>query len=208
MKRQVSWERQVDEILAAYADPPQVVRCDGRSLSAGEQHCLILEPGLYRMDSEGLSRLAACLLALDSREARDAFWDRLKKRLRHTLVPCFFVATGRLMHLLECLLDELTQEPPDERVIVLASEALKVEHGRYSADELEKLGELVGILLSRSQLEMGNRSLINSHAAEDERHEAMQSRRLKRDIYKAVGTLQEVTRAALYRKLAAMLADS
>ena len=90
----------------------------------------------------------------------------------------------------------------------MASNALKVEHERYSVEELEKIGDLLTTLMTQAHLASGYRSLAAQRGGEDEiGPETMQAMRFKRDIYKALGTLQEVVRAALYRKLEGMLTD-
>jgi hypothetical protein len=200
---------EIEEILSMNAVPPEVVRRDGKPLSVGEQHCLVLQPESYRVECAGLERLTSYLLALDSNVSREVFWNMLSKRVRHPIIPCFFIAQGRMIHLLEWILDELDRSPLDERLIVMSTSALKVEHGRYSVEELEKISELIGTLLAQSQLGSGARSLTAKREAESEiGPEIMQVMRARRDIYRALGTLQEVVRGALYCKLAGMLSDS
>ncbi len=202
-------EKEVEEILSTNVVPPEVVRRDGKPLSAGEQHCLVLQPESYRVECAGLERLTSYLLGLESKPSKDVFWDVLSKRVRHPIVPCFFIAQGRMVHLLEWILDELDRSPLDERLIVMATSALKVEHGRYSVEELEKISELIGTLLAQSQLDSGGRSLTARRESESEiGPETMQIMRARRDIYKALGILQEVVRGALYRKLEGMLSNS
>ena len=208
MKESESVEIAVAEILSAHLIEPEIVRRDGSPLSAGEQHCLVLQPEFYRVESAGIERLTSYLLGLDSKASRDTFWDVLRKRVRHFIIPCFFIAQGRMIHLLEWILDGLDRSPLDESLIVMAASALKVEHGRYSVEELEKMSDLIGTLLTKSQLESGRRSLSAGREADGEiGPETMQAMRARRDVYTALGTLREVVSGALYSKLAGMLTE-
>ena len=148
------------------------------------------------------------LARLDSEKAKETFWEALRKKIRHPLVPWFFISQGRLVHLLEWILDELEREPLDERLFVMATEALKVEHIRYSAQDLEEVGNLIGSLMTQSQLSEGQRSLSARQTDQtDIAPNYMQAMRAKRNIYKALGTLREVAQAALYQRLQGMLSD-
>lgn len=208
MRESESVEIAVVEILSAHLIQPEIVRRDGAPLSAGEQHCLVLQPESYRVESAGLERLTSYLLGLDSKASRGTFWDVLRKRVRHPIIPCFFIAQGRMIHLLEWILDGLDRSPLDESLIVMAGSALKVEHGRYSIEELEKISELIGTLLTKSQLESGRRSLSAGREEDGEiGPEAMQAMRARRDVYRALGTLREVVSGALYSKLERMLTE-
>ena len=208
MRESVPVEIAVAEILSAHLVQPEIVRCDGSPLSAGEQHCLVLQPESYRVESAGLERLTSYFLGLDSKASRDTFWDVLRKRVHHPIIPCFFIAQGRMIHLLEWILDGLDRSPLDESLIVMAASALKVEHGRYSVEELEKISELIGTLLTKSQLELGKRSLSAGREADSEiGPETMPAMRARRDVYSALGTLREVVSGALYSKLEGMLTD-
>ncbi len=90
----------------------------------------------------------------------------------------------------------------------MAADALKVEHVRYSVQELEKIGNLIGSLMAQSQLSVGERSLSAQQQEEvDIAPNYMQTMRAKRDIYKALGTLREVVRGAVYQRLEGMLSD-
>ena len=51
------------------------------------------------------------------------------------------------------------------------------------------------------------RDLFLPNGVEEIGPETIQAMRFKRDIYKVLGTLQEVVRAVLYRKLEGMLTD-
>ena len=208
MRESESVEIAVAEILSAHLIQPEIVRRDGSPLSAGEQHCLVLQPESYRVESAGLGRLTSYLLGLDSKASRDTFWDVLRKRVRHPIIPCFFIAQGRMIHFLESILDGLDRSPLDESLIVMAASALKVEHGRYSVEELEKMSELIGTLLTKSQLESGRISLSAGREADGEiGPETMQAMRARRDVYRALGTLREVVCGALYSKLEGMLTE-
>jgi len=208
MKESESVEIAVAEILSAHPIEPAIVRRDGSPLSAGEQHCLVLQPEFYRVESAGIERLTSYLLGLDSKASRDTFWDVLRKRVRHSIIPCFFIAQGRMIHLIEWILDGLDRSPLDESLIVMAASALKVEHGRYSVEELEKMSDLIGTLLTKSQLESGRRSLPSGREADGEiGPETMQVMRARRDVYTALGTLREVVSGALYSKLSGMLTE-
>jgi len=160
------------------------------------------------VESAGLERLTSYFLGLDAKASRDTFWDVLRKRVHHPIIPCFFIAQGRMIHLLEWILDGLDRSPLDESLIVMAASALKVEHGRYSVEELEKMSDLIGTLLSKSQLESGRRSLSAGREADGEiGPETMQAMRARRDVYTALGTLREVVSGALYSKLEGMLTE-
>lgn len=208
MEREPSIEKEIDGILSARRTPPRILRKDGLPFSSGEQKSLVLRSENYTIESPGLDLLNQLLAKLDSEKARELFWETLRKRVRHPLAPWFFIAHGKLLHLLEWILDELEKEPLDERLIAMATEALKVEHVRYSAEELEEMGNLIGTLMTQSQFSEGERSL--SARQTDENNIApnyMQTMRAKRDIYKALGTLREVARGALYQRLEGMLSD-
>lgn len=202
-------EKDIDAILATYVTSPWVLRKDGLPLASGEQKSLVLRSEYYTIESPGLDRLNKLLAKLDSEKAKGLFWEALKKRLRHPLVPWFFISQGKLLHLLEWILDELEREPLDERLIVMAAEALKVEHIRYSAQELEELGNLIGTLMTQSQFSEGERSLSPRQTDKNDLDpNYMQTMRAKRNIYKALGTLREVARGAHYQRLEGMLSDT
>ena len=199
----------VSRILAEFTAPPKILNRAGKELSIEEKHCLVLEPDLYRTESLGLDRLRAFLAELEPGESRDVFWKQLGQRIKHPVVPWFLIQQGRMLHLLECILDGLDRAPLDQSLIMMATEALKVAHGPYSVDDLERIGDVLGTLLTRSQLEMGQRSISATQRENDAvSPEIMQTMRAKRDVYRALGTLQEVVRAAMYRKMERMLRDS
>ncbi|MFQ5903166.1 MAG: hypothetical protein ACE5JO_05705 [Candidatus Binatia bacterium] len=201
-------EKEIDAILSAHGTPPRVLRKDGLPFSSGEQKLLILRSENYTIECPGLDRLNKLLAKLDSEKAKGLFWEALRKRVRHPSVPWFFISQGKILHLLEWILDELEREPLDERLIVMATEALKVEHIRYSVEELEEIGNLIGTLMAQAQFSEGERSLSARQTDEtDLAPNYMQTMRAKRNIYKALGTLREVTRGALYQRLEGMLSD-
>lgn len=208
MEKWPSIENEIDAILSVYGTSPKVLRKDSLPFSPGEQQALVLHSENYTIESPGLERLNDLLARLDSEKAKDFFWKALSKQLRHPLVPWFFISQGRTIHLLEWILDELEREPLDERLIVMAREALKVEHVRYTVEELEEIGNLIGTLMTQSQFSEGERSLSARQTDEaDLAPNYMQTMRAKRNIYKALGTLREVARGALYQRLEGMLSD-
>ncbi len=202
-------EERIEAILSAYKTPPQVLRKDGRPLTSGEQKSLVLRSEHYTVQSSGLDLLKQFLASLDSPDARKLFWDFLKKKVRHPLVPWFFISQGKLLHLLEQALEELERAPLDQQLIMATAEALKVEHTRYTVQELEDLGNLIGVLMTQSQLSGDERSIEARQSGEtDIAPNYMHTMRAKRDIYKVLGTLREITHGALYQRLEGMLGDS
>lgn len=204
-----SIEKKIEAILSDHKTPLQVLRKDGLSLTAGEQKSLVLRSENYTTESTGLDHLKELLASLPSAQAKEGFWQVLKKKVRHPVVPWFFISQGKLLHLLEWILDELEREPLDQHLIVMAAEALKVEHVRYSVQELEEIGNLVGSLMTQSQFSEGERSLSARRKEQgDIAPNYMQTMRAKRDIYKkALGTLREVIRGGAYQRMEGMLSD-
>lgn len=201
-------EKNIEEILSLDKASPRILRKDGSPLSVGEQKSLVLRSENYIIESTGLGLLKEILGGLSPAEARERFWEPIKRRIRHSLVPWFFISQRKLFQLLEWILDELEREPLDPRLIVMAAEALKVEHVRYPIQELEKIAELIGSLMTQSQLSEGERSLSASQRQEsDMAPNYMQAMRAKRDVYKALGTLREVVRSAVYQRMEEMLSD-
>lgn len=208
MERSPSIEEEIEAILSVHSTPPRILRKDGSPFSSGEQKSLVLRSENYTIESPGLKLLTELLASLDAEKAKEHFWEALRERVRHPLVPWFFISQRKLLHLLEWILDEMEREPLDQRLIVMAAEALKVEHVRYSVQELEEIGNLIGTLMSQSQLSEGERSLSARQTDEtDIAPNYMQTMRAKRDIYKALGTLREVVQGALYQRLEGMLSD-
>ena len=107
MRETVRIESEVAEILSAHGEAPVIVRRDGSPLSVNEKHCLVLQPEAYRVQSPGAEILKAYLVELESKDARDAFWEVLRRNVYHPMVPFFFIVQGRIVHLLEWILDEL-----------------------------------------------------------------------------------------------------
>ncbi len=209
METSPSIEEQIEAILSAHKTPPQVLRKDGRQLTSGEQKSLVLRSEHYTIQSLGLDLLNKFLASLDSAEAKKLFWDVLKENVRHPLVPWFFISQGKLLHLLERALDELERAPLDQQLIMATAEALKVEHARYTVQELEELGNLIGTLMTQSQFSWDERSIRARQRGEtDIAPNYMHAMRAKRDIYKVLGTLREITQGALYQRLEGMLGDS
>lgn len=208
METAPSLEMRIEALLSAHTAAPRILRKDGTPLTAGEQKSLVLRSENYAVDSAGLDLLRELLSGFHAPEEQERFWEALKKNIRHPLVPWFFISQGKLLHFLEWIIDELEREPLDQRLITMAAEALKIEHYRYSAEELEELGDLIGTLMDQSQMSAGERSLSAGRQEEaDIAPNYMQTMRAKRDIYKALGILREVVRGALYQRMEGMLSD-
>lgn len=202
-------EETVSQILRQFTAWPKIVNRAGGELSVEEKHCLVLEPEFYRIESPGLDRLHSCLAGLGTADAHDAFWQLLGRRIQHPIVPWFLIQQGRMLHLLEWILDGLDRAPLDQSLILMATDAFKLGHGAYSVEELETIGNVLGTLLTRSQMEMGQHSISAVQRENDALGPGiMQAMRAKRDVYKALGTLQEVVRGAMYRKMERMLRDN
>ena len=209
METSPSIVKQIEAILSAHKTPPRVLRKDRSQLSSGEQKSLVLRSEHYLIDSPGLDLLTKLLAGLDSAEAKKLFWDVLKEKVRHPLAPWFFISQRKLVHLLEQALDQLESGPLDQQLIMATAEALKVEHARYTVQDLEELGNLIGILMTQSQLSGDERSIEARQSGEiDIAPNYMRTMRAKRDVYKALGTLREVTQGALYQRLEGMLEQS
>lgn len=208
METAASLEGQIKALLSAHTIPPRIQRKDGAPLTAGEQKALVLRSENYTVESAGLKLLQDLWSRLRAPQERERFWEALKNEARHPLVPWFFVSQGKLLHLLEWIIDQMESEPLDQRVITMAGEALKLEHRAYSAQELEELGDLIGTLMDQSQMSAGQRSLAARQEQEaDIAPNYMQSMRAKRDIYRALGILREIVRGAVYQRMEGMLSD-
>src|SRR3989338_3030952 len=152
METASSLEMRIEALLSAHTAAPRILKKDGTPLSAGEQKSLVLRSENYAVESQGLDVLKGLRAGLRAPEEQERFWGTLKKKIRHPLVPWFFISQDKLLHFLEWIIDELEREPLDQRLITMAAEALKIEHYRYSAEELEELGDLIGTLMDQSQM--------------------------------------------------------
>ncbi len=208
METAPSLEMRIEAVLSGHTTPPRILRKDGAPLTAGEQKSLVLRSENYTIDSAGLDLLRELLSGVPTPEEQTRFWEALNKNIRHPLVPWFFISQGKLLHFLEWIIDEQESEPLDQRLLAMAADALKIEHDRYSAEELEDLGDLIGTLMDQSQMAGGERSLSASQQENaDIAPNYMQTMRAKRDIYKALGILRELARGAVYQRMERMLSD-
>ncbi|MFQ5682806.1 MAG: hypothetical protein ACE5HC_05970 [Candidatus Binatia bacterium] len=208
MEHRPSTEEAIDAVLSLHQAPPKILRKDGSALTAGEQRSLVLRSENYTLDNTGLERLDELLSKHESQSGQERFWGALKVRARHPLVPWFLISRGKVVYLLEWILDEMERNPSDEQLILRTVEALKIEHVRYSVQELEEVSSLIGTLMTQSHFSGGERSLSARKALETNlTPNYMQTMRAQRNIYKALGTLREVVQGALYQRLEGMLSD-